>query len=267
MPNMEPQDKILDKLAKMLRHQESARQIGNAAEAEAFATRIQEWLTRHKLEISDIQFVEQEETEPVDVEILRVKELNIGYERRRIEWQEDLAYQIALANDCRTLLSNHSNTAFFVGRKTDREICVSLFRYFITLILAYADKAAEEAKDSQRSELKARHGSYYTGASLRWRMRDFRASYCAGFSQAIQNRLADQRREKEKLLKKAEASTAMIHLRNTEEAIDGFLADYFKDRKPRQQKDNIDDRVKNWSAYKQGQQAGDAVALTAGALK
>lgn len=260
-------DKIIDKLAKMLRHEESARKIGNAAEAEAFASRIQEWLTKHKLEISDVQFVQQEETQPVDVEILRDKELSIGYERRRIEWQEDLAYQIALANDCKTLLSNHSNTAFFVGRKTDREICVSLFRYFVALILAYADNASNEAKDAQRAELKARRGNWYSGADLRWRMRDFHNSYCAGFSQAIQGRLAEQRREKEKLLKKAEASTAMIHLRNTEQAIGTFLEDYFKNRKSRKSKDNIDDKVRHWEAYKQGQQAGEAVALTAGALK
>lgn len=264
---MTTDNKIIDKLAKMLRHQESARQIGNMAEAEAFATRIQEWLTRHKLEISDVQFAEQEQIEPVDVEILRDRDLNIGYERRRIEWQEDLAYQIALTNDCKTLLSNHSNTAFFVGRKTDREICVSLFKYFITLILEYADKAVEEARDAQRSELKARYGSSYTGADLRWRMRDFKNSYCAGFSQAIQGRLADQRRYKQELLKKSETSTAMVHLRNTQEAISVFLEDYFKDRKPRTGKDNIDDKVKHWGAYRQGQQAGDSIALTAGALK
>lgn len=264
---MENDNKIIDKLAKMLRHEESARKIGNTAEAEAFASRIQEWLTKHKLEISDVQFVEQEETEPVDVEILRDEELAIGYERRRIEWQEDLAYQIALTNDCRTLLSNHSNTVFFVGRKSDREVCVALFRYFLRLILEYAGKAADEAKDTQREQLKAKYGNSYTGADLRWRMRDFRNSYCAGFSQSIQDRLRERQREKEKLLKKDKASTAMVHLRNTEAAVSTFLDDYLKDRKPRKGKDNIDDKVRHWGAYSAGQQAGESVALTSGALK
>lgn len=260
-------DPIIDKLAKMLRHQESARQIGSIAEAEAFATRIQELLAKHKLEMSDIQFVEQERAEPVGEVVVRPDDMGIKYERRRIEWQEDLAMAIAHANDCRTLISNHSNYAFFVGRKSDREICVALFRYFLNLIVETAEKAASEAKDSERARLKARL-SWYTGADLRWHMRDFRESFASGMSTAIQRRLYERRREMEKEMKTAAAeSTALIHLKKTSEEIGAYLDDRFKDRKPRTAKDNIAETRHVAEAYRKGHETGERVALTSGALK
>ncbi len=261
-------DKIIDKLAKMLRHQESAKEIGSIAEAEAFATQIQFLLNKHKLEMSDIQFVEQEAAEPIEEEYVNPeKHLGIKYETKRIEWQEDLAHAIARANDCETLISNHSNCAFFIGRKSDRETCVTLLKYFITLILEMSEKAATAAKDTERDTLREKLGRWYSGAELRWRMRDFRRSYCAGASDAIQHRLYEQLRAREKQLKKQESeSTAIIHLRSTREAIDKFIDDKFKDRKPSRAKPNIDDQKGHWGAYHAGHKAGENVALTSGAL-
>lgn len=258
-------DRIIDKLKKLLRHQESAAKIGSQAEAEAFAERIQELLTTHSLEMSDIEYEEQEHAEPIDEEHVSAKDLGIKYERKRIEWQEDLAMAIAHNNHCRTLVTNYNNTAFFVGRKSDRELCVTLFRYFLRLIIEMSEKAALEAKDAERQELQRKHGSYYTGADLRWRMRDFRRSYCAGFSSAIQSRLYEQRRNLEQQV--APESTALVHLRNTKEAINAYLHDKFKDRKESKAKDNIDDNTNHYGAYRKGEQAGRAVALTSGALR
>lgn len=258
---------IINKLAKMLRHQESAREIGSIAEAEAFATRIQELLDKHKLGMSDIQFVEQGAAEPIDEERVSADKLGVKYESKRIEWQEDLACAIARANDCETLISNHSNSAFFVGRKSDRETCITLLRYFIGLIVEMSEKAAAEAKDNERQSLKQKLGRWYSGAELRWRMCDFRRSYCAGASDAIQRRLYEQLRKREKQLKKQEnTSPALIHLRNTKEAISQFLEDKFKDRKPSRAKENIDDQTGHWDAYAEGQKAGESIALTSGTL-
>lgn len=259
---------IINKLVKLLKHQESARAIGSIAEAEAFAGRIQELLTKHKLEMSDIQFVEQEQAEPIEQQHVTPEDLGIARERRRIEWQEDLATAVAYSNDCQTLISNRSNAAFFVGRKSDREICVALHRYFLTLIVEMSEKAAEQAKDNERGKCKARLGSYYTGADFRWHMRNFRVSFCAGMSTAIQQRLYERRRVLEAAAKQeSETSTALIHLRKTSEAINAYLEDLFKDRKPRKAKDNIAETRHVSDAYQAGEQAGRKVALTAGALK
>lgn len=258
---------IIDKLAKLLRHQESAKAIGSIAEAEAFATRIQELLTKHKLEMSDIQFVEQETAEPIEDEYVTPRTLGIKHESKRVMWQENLASAIARSNDCSTLISNHSNVAYFVGRKSDREICVALFRYFLNLIVEMADREAESAKEDERTKLKIAR-PWYTGADLRWHMRDFRVSYSKGMSAAIQSRLMERRRSLESELKKqATESTALIHLRKTSEAIDKYLEDMFKDRKPRRARPNIQQTGHVEEAYRAGRKAGESVALTSGALK
>lgn len=254
---------IIDKLAKMLRHKESAEQIGSIAEAEAFATRIQELLDKHKLEMSDIQFVELETSEPIEHECVRPDDLGIKQESKRIEWQEDLASAIAHANDCRTLINNYGNWSYFVGRKSDREICVSLLKYFTRLIVEMSDRAASAAKDTEREKLKAQM-SWYTGADLRWHMRDYRVSFCEGMSNAIQHRLRERRRLREKELEKQkQESTALIHLRNTAEAVDSFINDKFKESKS---KPNIQETRTVYEAYREGRKAGEQIALTSGAL-
>jgi 1,6-anhydro-N-acetylmuramate kinase len=48
------QEKILEKLGKIKAHMESAQEIGNEAEAQAFASMLQNLLTKHKLEMTDI---------------------------------------------------------------------------------------------------------------------------------------------------------------------------------------------------------------------
>jgi sugar phosphate isomerase/epimerase len=46
--------KIIEKLKKLIRHEQSARTIGNLGEAENFAARIQELLDAYNLSLSDI---------------------------------------------------------------------------------------------------------------------------------------------------------------------------------------------------------------------
>lgn len=260
-------DKIIDKLAKMIRHEQSARAIGSIAEAEAFASQIQEWLSRHKLEMSDIQWTEQESAEPIDDEYVLPKDAGLKWESKRVRWQENLASAIARSNDCQTLISNSSNVSYFVGRKSDREICAALFKYFCGLIIEMSEKAALEAKGSEREKLKARM-SWYSGADLRWHMRDFRVSFCRGMSIAIQERLLERRRAFEATLKSRESdqSNALIHLRDTSEAISSYLEELFKDRKPRQAKENFQQTGHVREAYHAGVKAGESVALTSGAL-
>ena len=49
-------DQIIEKLRKLIAHEQSARTIGNIAEAEAFASKIQDLLTAHKLDMSEVDF-------------------------------------------------------------------------------------------------------------------------------------------------------------------------------------------------------------------
>jgi hypothetical protein len=56
---------LIDRLQKLIAHERSSRDIGNTAEAEAFAVKIQTMLTQHKLTMSDVEFEAQDATDPI----------------------------------------------------------------------------------------------------------------------------------------------------------------------------------------------------------
>lgn len=263
-----PKAEIVEKLAKMIRHEQSAREIGSVAEAEAFAAQVQVLLTKHGLEMSEIEF-ETEEVEPIGEEWAKSygSDSPVPYVPHRVEWQEELAYAIALNNNC-ALLVTGSNSVCFVGRPSDRQICLSLYRYFAGLTLDIADKTTTERRDGERERLKIRLGRYYSGADLRWHMVRFKASFCAGFSHALCLKFHEQRQALEKEAQaKPEQSNALIHLRNNREAVANYVADLFKDKKDRKRKSNDPPEQRtNWEAFQMGRKRGEGVALTSGAL-
>jgi hypothetical protein len=253
--------KILDTLAKLIKHQESAAAIGNIEEAAAFGDKVQELLTKHKLEMSDVQFKEQAAAEPIKDEYISPQTLGIKREPKRILWQEMLATAVAHSNDCQLLITNKGNAVWFVGRKTDREICARVHSYFVTLV----DEMAEGARYDAAADEKQRTG--LKGADLQHHMRMYQQSFCTGAADAISSRLYARRREMEKAAEaQAEQSTALVHLRKTHEEVSQFITDMFKDKKPRKAKDNMDCRNRNLGAYEAGYEKGEQVALTSGAI-
>src|SRR5216683_5217426 len=107
---MTEQESILSTLAKLISHEKSARSIGSVDEAEAFAAKIQALMFKHKLEMTDIEF-EQEQNEPVLSERLEEEDV-IGVRRestRRQRWVDILVRAVARANFC-------DGVSPFVGR-------------------------------------------------------------------------------------------------------------------------------------------------------
>lgn len=261
---MSTPSEVLGKLAKLIKHQESATAIGSLAEAEAFADKIQELLTRHKLEMSDVQFIEQEKTEPIDSEYVNPISLGVKKETKRILWQEDLARAVGYCNDCQILVTNAGNTAYFVGRKSDRGICIQLHTYFLTLIDEISEHEAYVAKPTEKVKYNL------SGGTLHHHMIAFREAYATGMSEAIQRRLYERKRTVEASLKDASnTSTALVHLRKTAADIDAWMEDKFGEKegkKKKAAKDNIKKRRAHLGAYEAGYEKGTEVALTSGAL-
>lgn len=77
---------IIEKLRKLIAMEQSARSIGSLAEAEAFASKVQELLSKHKLEMSEIELDEQEESDPIDWEEVRTDEAGFKTKRGRAAW-------------------------------------------------------------------------------------------------------------------------------------------------------------------------------------
>ncbi|HEY6327854.1 MAG TPA: DUF2786 domain-containing protein, partial [Blastocatellia bacterium] len=103
-----------EKIRKLITHAESASNIGNAAEAEAFAARVTELLIKHKLSMEEVWS---------DGEA----RITIGEERipGRKNWMRLLAQAISKSHACEFLVA--PDRLIFIGPDGDREVTVYLF--------------------------------------------------------------------------------------------------------------------------------------------
>jgi hypothetical protein len=107
MPPVDPQ--IVEKLKKLIEHQNSAAAIGSQKEAEAFASKVQELLSKYKLSMSDVEARVEEEAGvgKSSVPLVGKKgERNALLDKPGIyPWLWTLASTIANCNDCMALVS------------------------------------------------------------------------------------------------------------------------------------------------------------------
>src|ERR1700741_988114 len=157
-------NRALRKLRGMLRLQQDALRQGRQAEAERCAEMIQDWLTRHKLAMSDVEAGELDTT--IGRTILQDKKGR----KRRVLWQTILLSEIAKANDCSAISIDKSNNYHLVGMESDRQIVVTLFRYFSDL--------ARHLSQAETLRHKARRRPGFSDSG-------FRTGYLIGFAEAV----------------------------------------------------------------------------------
>jgi hypothetical protein len=201
-------EKLLDKLAKMKRHADSAAALGSEAEATAFAEAINKMLLEHKLEMSDIEFAEYEKAEPVIKKVIRPTEHDIREVSNRVVWQERLAGIVARAHFCRILVHPGSNRITLVGRAED----IAVAEYLYVTIVRTAESLAKKA-----------HGKYYRECFKRDGHGQAAAGFKESFFQAFIVRLA-QRLEELKAQAAATTSTALVRIEKSMQAVNDFMS-------------------------------------------
>src|SRR6185369_253362 len=161
------EEKILDKLGKIKAHMESAQEIGNEAEAQAFAAMLQNLLMKHKLEMTDIQYSQHVKEEPVGEYGIGSDDGYQSYEYRdkkryykaypdvevvgrRIEWTENLAGVIARAHSCQSMICPGRSAIWFVGQKSN----VKIVEYLYITMLRAADKICHKEYMKFRRQLR-----------------------------------------------------------------------------------------------------------------
>lgn len=247
------QEKIIDKLQKLIAHSQSAKQVGNLAEAEAFAGKIQELLTKHQLSMSDVD-IEQEEAKQEEAE----KQYVYGekWTSRQTQWQIILFRGICRANDCINLVVPGSNTQAVVGLTEDRQTVIALYAYFVRLAKGLCDVEFKAYKQTDEYE-----------EDIRWENpagfgRTWKRSWCEGFAYAIMNRLYTARKAAEGQAEQiASQSNALVHLRNKQAIVDR----YYKAQKFGKYRGGGTGNT-NGDAYGAGSNAGNSVALTSNTL-
>src|SRR5580765_1386059 len=202
-----PDEKILEKLGKIKAHMESAQEIGSEAEAQAFATMLQNMLLKHKLEMTDIQYSSHLKEEPVEETWVGKN----GYEykgrqrfykdypdvevtHRRSEWTENLMSVICDAHSCSFMVLRSSSQLCIVGRKSDAAVVEFLF---ITMLRVAEKMCHQEYMKFRRQCRKQGGDDKYLVADLLSQTHGFKSSWLSGFTTRLHQRFEEEKRKME----------------------------------------------------------------------
>jgi len=227
------EEKILIRIQKLVAMRDGAAKVGNQAEAEAFAAKVQDLLMRHKLSMSDVELARQKDDDPVGETLYHPVAHGRKSVGRRVAWQERLASAVARAHFCRIYVWPGSNVVTFVGRESDRLVAVWMF----TTLADTAERLAKEAK---------RQVSWLDDSP------EFRQSWLRGFVAAIASRYAESRKAAERSA--SERGVALIRL------ADNAVTEYME-KKASGKAAPVGRGSVDAAAYAAGQRAGSQVSL------
>ena len=135
------EEKTVDKIKKLLDHANSAEQIGNAEEAQAFMNKVQSLCNKHRIDIAEAEMFDPgNEDSTIDRENCRFKWGEKYRSRKRVWWSEQLASLISKNNNCTHYIFSGSNSVGFIGRERDRQIAIYLWKYIVRTITDFAQK-------------------------------------------------------------------------------------------------------------------------------
>lgn len=137
------ENKILDKIKKLMRHKESAEAIGSTAEAEVFAVKIQKLLNEYNLSLSDISLEERQDN------ITKTKEdaKSPGFKGRS---SYRVMKVVAKFNWCKVYCSSKStdNYMILVGSPENIEVC----KYIHSVVFNVAVKEGRKSYSKYKKE-------------------------------------------------------------------------------------------------------------------
>jgi len=250
-------NKILDKLGKIKAHMESAKEIGNEAEAQAFAAMLQNLLAKHKLEMTDLQYSSHLQDEPVEEFAVggasvykdgkRVMERypDIEFTSKRSAWAETLAAIITRAHSCQIIVSIGSSRLWMVGRKSDAMVAEYLF---VTLFRA-AERLSHKEYKRFRAQCRARDNG---GGRYLHETHNFKASWLSGFINRLHERF-----EEEKY-----SGTALVRI--NKEAL--AVKQYMEQKKGKKANHIQGNNARNAEGYNRGRKAADGLNISNNAV-
>jgi len=242
----EGNEKIIDKLRKIMAHSESAAKIGNEAEAQAFAEMFNKLLLRHKLEMTDVEWNRMEAEEPVEEHYVdyRKHDKKFKASRVRVAWSERLGDIIARAHFCQIVVMSASNRLKLVGRRTD----VQMAEYMLVTMQRLVETMSLREAHAHRLSCR-RSGAYYAPK--------FRASWIQGFVMRLAERYEEARRSQE-----GSSTTALVRLPKAARDVAKYIDDKM-DEEDGFKKAAIVRGSRGHSAagYQRGREAADQINL------
>jgi hypothetical protein len=193
--------KILDKILKLHRQALSAAAIGSVGEAQVFAAKVQELLRAHNLSLAEVERVALDAEDPLTAAEVEPEKFGQRQQKRRIEWVEQLTRVVADAHGCVALCRPGTNCVTFAGRRSAVTVCVFVFTRLARAAAKLADEElAQICRWYQQGWYPLRVGLVDVVMRLdgAWPgRRQFRQSFCKGFTRAIYERYQEAARRSE----------------------------------------------------------------------
>lgn len=180
---MSPQERVIDRIRKLYAKAESTKELGNEAEAMAFMEKVDELLTKYKLDGSVLTFDEREEADPMGQTIARGKGKS-----KRVAWIEHLAHYVTEAYFCQIVVMPGSDSFLVVGRETDRDIATYVIVKLVNFLEAECKRQHNKLRyrlykenDGDMSEAHGFKASFYQSAvgRIRARLKELRQKHTA----------------------------------------------------------------------------------------
>jgi hypothetical protein len=155
---------IKEKLRKLIAKENSARDIGNVHEAEAFASKIQELMLAYELEMDDVMKGQGRRVYNVDHELFDPTELLRGHEG---SWVYMLYNICARSCFCSIVIQKRrlkDDEIHIFGEDTNRELLHYMTVALINKLRPYSRKAFSEYTGSTKRNTFIR--SFFTGAAM-----------------------------------------------------------------------------------------------------
>jgi hypothetical protein len=202
--------KVIDKLRKLRAHAESAQKLNSEAEAASFAEMVQTMITRHNIQESELDALEQEE----ELKLNPMVQIHLPHEflhkhKQRRAWLEDLAACVAHAHFCDVLYGPKRFYIYFCGREAQAEMAREVYV-----------KLATTAERLAQAEY-FRHYHEVRGDGQEASIRGFKPAFLDAFVHRLASRY---RRRTEQLQDEINAAAgAMVLFKSEEQKLKEFI--------------------------------------------
>jgi hypothetical protein len=201
--------KLLDRIRKLHAKAESAKAIGNEAEALAFAGAVQKMLAKYRLSLDDLAMEELDRNEPIESEWNFDEPI-----KKRALWYESLAHVVARAHFVRVFFSTRGGAhLYLVGRATDRKIAAFVIHTLARTADELSDTAARKFRKAQRRSV---------GATT-FENRNYRTAWLNGFVERIAERYREETANIEREQTASGGTSLVLVQRNALAQIDAHI--------------------------------------------
>lgn len=235
--------KLLNKIKKLIRKSESAKEIGSIDEAEIFAAKVQNLLAKHNLDINNIDLSHEEKEERIKHDYDKAYNESVGGNDKY-----NIMRVVAQFNFCHVYLvgNQRTNKMLIVGTEENIEVC----RYIHSVVY---DTFLKESKRFYK-RYKENEDYLAEGRSKPIGKDTFTRSFMVGCARGLKQKLQE---EQEKFMDENPNGKALV--KTNEVILKNYANDTFEWGKKKK-----GTKASNASAYRNGVKTGKNVNINKG---